>query len=210
MLSGPRLRRHAHVVVDARRTELELDRDLAVGRFADLLDLERQIVGSQPVGMARRRALVDPAGQRAHFGDLIGDLLAHEVAAETDLAPLADEELAAIGQAQMVRVEAVARLDALIEPLRRIAPLVGDHAAFAGAGGGAGHGGAARQSDLGLVGQRAKAHAGDVDRNVEHQRPLRARTDDGLGFALLAIALDDEARQRSGQEGQIVPAAGFS
>ena len=38
------------------------------------------------------------------------------MAAEPDLAALADEELASVGKPQMMRVEAVARLDALIEP----------------------------------------------------------------------------------------------
>ena len=111
------LHRHAHIVIDARGAELELDRDLPIGRLADLLDLERQIVGPQPVGMARRRALVDAGRQRAHLGHLVGHLLAHQMAAEPDLAALADEELAGVGQAQMVRIEAVARLDALVEPL---------------------------------------------------------------------------------------------
>jgi hypothetical protein len=43
--------------------------------------------------MTGRRALVDAGGQRAHLGDLIGHLLAHQVTAEADLAALADEEL---------------------------------------------------------------------------------------------------------------------
>ena len=54
---------HANVVIDARRAELQLDRDLVVGGLADLLDLERQVVGPQPVGMAGRGALVDAGGQ---------------------------------------------------------------------------------------------------------------------------------------------------
>ena len=160
--------------------------------------------------MARRRALVDAGGQRAHLGHLVGDLLAHQMAAEADLAALADEELAGIGEAQMMRVEAVARLDALVEPFDRVAALVGDHAALAGAGRRAGHGGAAGERDLRLVGQRAEAHAGDVDRNVEHHRPLGRGTDHRLGLAFLAIALDDEARQRAGQEGRDRPNAGSS
>ena len=105
----------------------------------------------------------------------------------------------------MMRVEAVARLDALIEPLHRIAPLVGDHAALARAGGRARHGGAAGERDLRLVGQRAEAHAGHIDRDVEHHRPLGLGPDHRLGLAFLAIALDDEAGQRAGQEGEIVP-----
>ena len=69
-----------------------------IGRLADLLDLERQIVRPQPVRMAGRRALIDAGGQRTHLGDLIGDLLAHEMAAQANLAALADEELAGVGQ----------------------------------------------------------------------------------------------------------------
>src|SRR5579863_6274936 len=128
------------------------------------------------------------------------------MSAEPDLASLADEELAGIGQPQMIRVEAVARLDALIEPLGRIAALVRDHAALAGAGRRARHGRAACQGDLRLIAQRAKAHAGDVHRNVEHQRTLGAWADDRLGLALLAVAFDHEPRERARQEREVVPA----
>ncbi len=159
--------------------------------------------------MAGRRTLVDARGQRAHFGDLVGHLLAHKMAAEADFATLANEELAGIRQAQMVRVEAIARLDALIEPLRGIAPFVGNHAALTRACRRAGHGGAPGQRDLGLEAQCPEAHPGDVDRNIEHQRALGLGADDGLGLALLAIALDDEASQRAGQESQIVPGRDF-
>ncbi len=127
------------------------------------------------------------------------------MAAEAHLAALADEELAGVGEAQMVRVEPVARLDALVEPLHRVAPLVGDHAAFARAGGGARHRRAAGERDLRLVRQRPEAHAGDVDRDVELHRPPGARADDRLGVALLAVALDHETGERAGQEGEIVP-----
>src|SRR5437899_6962362 len=106
----------------------------------------------------------------------------------------------------MIRVEAVARLDALIEPFGGIAALIGDHATLARAGGGPCHGCAPRERDLCLVAQRPEAHAGYVDGDVKNQRTLGARTDDGLGLAFLAIALDDEARERTRQERQIVPA----
>ncbi len=43
-----------------------------------------------------------PGGQRAHFGDLIGDFLAHQVTAKADLTALPDEEFAAIGQNKVV------------------------------------------------------------------------------------------------------------
>src|SRR5207249_11153113 len=93
---GSCLRRHAHIVVDASGAELQLNWNLPVRRLADFLNLEREIVGTEPVGMPRGRALIDAGGQRTHFGDLIGDLLAHQVPAEADLATLPDEELAAI------------------------------------------------------------------------------------------------------------------
>ena len=200
------LGRHAHVVVDARGAQLELDRDLVVGRLADLLDLQRQVVRAQPVRVPRGRALVDADRQRAHLGHLLGDLLAHEVAAEADLAALADEELDRVGQHQVVRVEPVPALDDLVVPLGRQVALGRDHAALARAGRGAGHRGALGQRHLRLDRQRAEAHAGDVDRDVELDRLLReARAEHGLRLALLAVALDDEARQRARQEHEVVP-----
>ncbi len=202
---GVGLCRHAHVVVDARSAQLQLNRDLPVGGLADLLDLERQIVGAQPVWMTRGRALIDARRQRAHLGHLVGDLLTHEMTAETDLAALPDEELARVGQAKVVRIEAVSGLDALVVPLLRVPALVGDHAAFARAGGGARHGRPARERGLGLIAERAEAHTGDVDRDVEHERAFRARPEHGLRVALLAIALDDEPCQCSRQERQVIP-----
>ena len=101
--------------------------------------------------MAGGRALVDACRQRAHLGHLIRHLLTHEMASKTDFAALADKELAGIGEPQVMRIEAIARLNALIEPLHRIAALIWNHAAFARAGGRAGHGGATGERDLGLV-----------------------------------------------------------
>src|SRR5207245_6988248 len=120
----------------------------AVGRRADPVALQRQVVRPEPTGVAGGRALVDAGRQRTHLGDLVGHFLAHQVPAEADLAALADEELAGVGQPQVVRVEPIARLDALVEPLGRVTALVRDHAALAGAGRRAGHRRAARQRDL--------------------------------------------------------------
>ena len=203
---GAALRRHAHVVVDARGAELQLDRDPVVGRLADLLHLQREVVGTEPVGVPRRGALIDPGRERAHLGDLLGDLLAHEVAAEADLAALPDEELARVGEHQVVRVEPVPRLDALVVPLGRVVALRRDHPALARARRGSGHGRALRERHLGFQGERAERHAGDVDRDVELQRVLReARAEHGRRVALLAVALDDEPRQRPGEEDELVP-----
>src|SRR5689334_14448365 len=84
---------HPDVVVDAGGAQLELDRYLVVGRLADFLDLQRQVVWPEPVRVARRAPLVDAGWQRAHLGDLLGDLLPHQVTAEANLAALPDEEL---------------------------------------------------------------------------------------------------------------------
>src|SRR5918911_1390199 len=164
-------------------------------------------ISGMPVSSVRMcgPALVDAGGQRAHVGDLFGHLLAHQVAAGAGLAALADEDLAGVGLEQVVRVEAVAALDALIVPLGGVFALLGDGAAVAAAGGRAGHGGALGQGDLGVLGERAIAHARDVDRDVQHQRvPGEAGAEHRLRLALLAVALDDEARERGGQEGQVV------
>ncbi len=205
-MSGPALGGHADVVVHARRAQLELDRNLVVRGLARLLDLQGEVVGPEPVGMAGGGALIDARRQRAHLGHLLGDLLAHEVPAETDLAALADEELDRVREHQVVRVEPVPALDDLVVPLRRQVTLGRDHPALAGAGRRAGHRRALGQGHLRLDRQRAEAHPRDVDRDVELDRLLgEPRAEDRLGLALLAVALDDEAGQRPREEHELVP-----
>ena len=106
----------------------------------------------------------------------------------------------------MVGVEAVAALDALVVPFGRVAALVRDHAAFAGTRRRTGHRRTARERGLRFIGQCAEAHTGNVNRNVEHERPLATRSDHGLRFTLFAVTLDDEARERAREEREIVPA----
>src|SRR2546425_3071105 len=128
------------------------------------------------------------------------------MAAESDLAALPDEELAGIGEHQMVRVEPVPALDALVVPLGREVALGRNHPALTGTGGGAGHGRAPGERHLRLERERAEAHPGDVDRDVELDRILReARTEHGLRLALLSVTLDDEAGERAWKEHQLVP-----
>ena len=50
---------------DARRADLHEDRDLPVGRLAQLLDLDDHVVRAEEVRVARRRALVDAGRQVA-------------------------------------------------------------------------------------------------------------------------------------------------
>ena len=51
---GPALGGHADVVVNARCADLQLDRHLVIGCFAHLLDLQREVVRSKPIGVAGR------------------------------------------------------------------------------------------------------------------------------------------------------------
>ncbi len=156
--------------------------------------------------MPRGRSLVDPCRERAHLRHLLGHLLAHQMPAEPDLAALADEELDRVGEHQVVRVEPVPALDHLVVPLRRVVALRRDHPALARAGRRARHGRALRERHLGFERQGSEGHAGDVDRDVELERLLReARAQHRLRHALLAVALDDEARERARQEDQLVP-----
>src|SRR5215204_3919953 len=197
---------HAHVVVHARGAQLQLDRDLVVGGLSGLLDLEAEVIGAEPVGVAGRASLVDPGGKGAHLGNLLGHLLAHQVATEAHLAALSDEELDGVGQHQVVRVEPVPALDDLVVPLGAEVALGRDHSALAGARSRARHGRPLRQCHLRLERQRAEAHSRDVDRDVELDRLLReARAEHRLRHTLFAIALDHEARKRAWQEDQLVP-----
>ena len=109
----------------------------------------------------------------------------------------------------MVRVEAVTRLDALIKPFFRIAPLIRNHAALARAGRGAGHGSATRQRCFCFIRERTETHAGYVDRDIQIKRTLGTRANDGASFTFLAVAFDDEARQGAGHKGEIIPGRDF-
>src|SRR3712207_7850123 len=52
-------------LVRARRADLDEDRLLPVGDLAQLVDLDLEVVGPGPVGVARRGALVDALRQRS-------------------------------------------------------------------------------------------------------------------------------------------------
>src|SRR5215471_15115528 len=88
-----RLHRKRDVIFRARRADLDVDRLLPIGDLAQLLDLDLEIVGTGPVGVAAGAALVYPLRQRAHLSDAIGDLLAEQHAAAAGLGTLADHDL---------------------------------------------------------------------------------------------------------------------
>ena len=86
-----------------------------------------------------------------------------------------------------------------------MAALLRRHAAVAGGGRGAGERRAAAERFLGLGRQRAEAHAGDGDRDLQLDRLLgEARAEHDVGAAFLAIAFERIARDRGAEEQQVV------
>ena len=158
------------VVGHAAGADLDVDRDLAVGRLAQLLELDLQVVGPDEVGVAAGRALVDAGRQRARLGDDRRDLRAQQHAAGAGLGALADHDLGGVRHAQVVRVEAVAAGQHLVDELVGGLALEVEHAAVAGGGRDADAGGRRAQRLLGVARERAVAHAGDRDRRGQPDR----------------------------------------
>ncbi len=202
---GAGLDRQCDVVVGAAGADLDVDRDPPVGDLAQLLDLDLEVVGSGPVRVAAGAALVDAGGQVAHLGHAVGDLVAEQHAAAARLGPLADHHLDRVGAAQVVGVHAVARGQQLVDQLGRVLALLGRHAAVAGGGRGADLAGSPPQRLLGVARQRAEAHPGDRDRDVELDRLAGKPGSDGhVGGAALPVALQRIARHAGAQKQQIV------
>ena len=178
-----------------------------VGRLAQLLDLDLQIVGAEEIGVAHGGALVDAERQRAHARDPLGDLHAQQQPAGARLRSLADDDLDPVGAAQMIEIEHVARRGQLVDQRLGRRPLVLEHPALARAGHRAGPRGALAQRRLGARRQRAEAHRGDVDRDLELDRLLdqpQAIAEHRLGVALLAVALQRQPRHGGRLEDEIV------
>ena len=204
---GARLHAQLDVVRDAGGADLDEHRYPVVGDLAQLLDLDRQIVRSHPVGVPARRALIDPCRQGPHPGDPFGDLEAQQHAAAAGFRALTDDDLHGIGAAQVVRVEAVPRRQALVDERLGGTALLDGHAAVAGGGRRADGGGGTSQRLLHVGRQRPEAHAGDGDRRRQGQRALRPPcAQQGLRRAALAVPLQRVTRHRRGQERQVVEA----
>jgi len=202
---GAGLDRQGDVVGDPRGAHLDVDGHLPFGDFAQLVNLDFQIVRPGPVGMAAGAALVDAHRQIAHAGDPLGDLVAQQHAAAARLGALADDHLEGVRPAQIVRVEAVARRQHLIDQGFRGLPLFLGHAAVAGGGAGAHGGGGAADGFLGVSAQGAEAHAGDGDGNLQLDGFFREAGAQGdVGIAAFPIAFQGIARDRGAEQGQIV------
>ena len=196
------------VLLDAAGGELEDDRHAVVGRLAQLLDLDREVVAAEEVGVARGRALVDADGQRAHLRDLLADLHAEQHPAGAGLGALADDDLDRIGHAQVLEIEPVARRRHLVDQAVGGLALLGQHAALARAGREARAREAHAERALGVRAERAEAHRRQVDREGELERlgdeVGAAAADPRLRLAVLAVALERQARHHARQEDEVV------
>ena len=201
---GPRLDGKRGVVIGPRPAHLHIDGLFPVGDLAQLQDLDLEIVGTRPVGVPAGRALIDAGRQAPHRRHPLRDLLAEQHAAAPRLGALPDH-LDGVGSAQIVRVHAVARRQILIDEDLGMAALLRRHAAIAGRRRGPGERCAAPQRLLGFGRQRAEAHAGNGDRDLELDRSLREAGANGdPGAAFLAIAFERVARDRCPEEQEIV------
>ena len=161
--------------------------------------------GPGPVGMAAGAPLVDPLREVAHLGDAVGDLLPEQHSAAARLRPLAHHDLDGVRAPQVVGVHPVTRGQQLVDERLRGLALLGRHAAVAGGGRGAGDGGASPERLLRRPRQRAEAHPGDGDRDVEMYRLLReTRANRYIRVAALAVALERVARHARAEEEQVV------
>src|SRR5262249_46244369 len=103
------------IVIGTRSADLDVDRFLPIGDFADLLDLDLKIVRTGPIRMTAGRALVNALRQGAHLRHSLRDLLAKQHTAAARLRALADDDFDGIGLAQMIRVHAIARGQYLVD-----------------------------------------------------------------------------------------------
>jgi hypothetical protein len=150
-------------------------------------------------------ALVDAHGQGPHAGDAFVDFLAQEHAAAAGFGALAEHDFDGVGLTEVVRVHAVAGREVLVDEVLGLAALLRRHAAVAGGCGCSHLGRAAPERLFGVDGQGAEAHAGDGYRGLQVQRPARvAVTEDDVGFALFAVALQGVAGHRRAKEQQVI------
>src|SRR6202035_5506716 len=202
---GPGLDGELHVEARPCRADLDKDRLFPIGELAQFLDLDRQIVGTGPIRVTAGAALVNPGRQGAHLGDPLGNLLPEQHAAASRLRALANDDLDRLAGAQMARVEAIARRQYLVDEDFRLAALFLAHAAITGRRAGPNRAGAAAERPLGIGAERAKAHSGDRDRDLQFDRLCRETgAERQVGGAALAIAFERVARDRGAEQYEVV------
>ena len=90
-------------------SELDIDGLLPVRGLAEFTDLDRQVIRSCPVRVARSRTLVNAGREGSHRGDAFTNFLSEQHASSTRFCPLAYHDLDCIGLLQMLWVKSVAR-----------------------------------------------------------------------------------------------------
>ena len=120
------------------------------------------------------------------------------------LGPLPALEVERLHLLEVVERPAEASRRQLVEVAAVVGLLLGQHAALARADARAGQLGALRQRRLGLLGQRAEAHVGHEDRDVEPQRLVGVGPDAHLGADRLVVE-QREGGELPGDELQVVP-----
>ena len=203
---GAGLARQLDVVGHAAGADLDVDRDLPVGRLAQLLDLDLQVVGPDEVGVAARGERWSTPGRQLRASAMIGDTFAPSSTPPVPgFAPWPIDDLGGVGHPQVVGVEAVAAGQHLVDQLVGRLPLEVEHAAVAGGGRDADAGRRHAQRLLGVARQRAVAHAGDGDRRRAAGRlGAVAAADLDRVSQRLAVALERHAGQGAGHERQVV------
>jgi len=155
--------------------------------------------------VSRGTALVDTDGQIALMGDGFGDFRPQQQAPGPWLCALPNGELDRAGPTQIVHVDAIARGQHLVNIVPGKLALRWGKAAVASGIRSADLGRRFGQCSLGIVGERAPAHAGNHDRNFELQRPLgEAPAEHRPGGAFFSITLERDAGETAGQKGQVV------
>ena len=183
------------VKVGPSATDFDVDRNLPASDFAQLQDLDFQIIWAGPVGVTTGRTLVDALGQVAHLGNPVADLLTQQHAAAARLGALADHDLDGIRPSQVVGVHAVAGGQVLVDQLVAVPAFFLRHAAVTGGRRRSSGRRATAERFLGWPGQCAKAHASDGDWNIELNRVLGVPGTQAYGrFTLLPVAFERVSR----------------
>ena len=73
---GTGFHRQRDIIIGPGGANFDVNRLFPIGNLAQLLDLDLEVVGTSPVGMAARRSLIDAQRKVAHLGDPVRYLLA--------------------------------------------------------------------------------------------------------------------------------------
>ena len=196
--------RRVDILLDVLGRELVADGD-ATGVAANLVGEVPDLAPVVPIGEARRRDRGRALGETPHLGDLALHLVARQMPAGAGLGALPALEVECLHMLELVPGKAEAARGELVKVAAAGLLLLRQHAALARADAGAGELGPARQRDLGGLGERAEAHVGDQERNIEGEPLLRARPDHHLGADGCVVEMR-HAVELCGDELNVVPA----